>query len=234
MKFGLLTTTDAPLLGHLIKELISINTLPDAIIFDSKGIQGKDKAIHEDRTEGKIPVIPLSHFKVKIPTYLVESHNDKNCIDIIVKKKIDLLVNAGTPRILKGKILNITKQGIINCHPGLLPDFRGCSCVEWAIYYDKKIGNTIHKLGNNIDDGPIICQEELVFPKSYSYSDIRTNVFRGGNKLLAKIINDIRQSKITSDDYMKQNNGTHYKPIDQATLDIVKDKIKKKKYKYQI
>ena len=114
MKFGLLTTTDAPLLGHLIKELISINTLPDAIIFDSKGIQEKDKAIHEDRTEGKIPVIPLSHFKVKIPTYSVESHNDKNCIDIIVKKKIDLLVNAGTPRILKGKILNLTKQGIIH------------------------------------------------------------------------------------------------------------------------
>jgi methionyl-tRNA formyltransferase len=144
MKFGLLTTTDAPLLGHLIKELMSINAIPDIIIFDSKGIQEKDKAIHEDRTEGKIPVIPLNNFKVKIPTYFVESHNDENCIDIIVKKKIDLLVNAGTPRILKGKILNITKQGIINCHPGLLPDFKGCSCVEWAIYYDKKVGNTIH------------------------------------------------------------------------------------------
>ena len=182
-----------------------------------------------------MPSICFSDFTpCEIPGYFVENHNDDNCVSFVKNNNLDLLVNAGTPRILTGKILDIARYGVINCHPGLLPEFRGCSCVEWAIYHDKAVGNSIHKISEGIDDGPLICKEELVFPLSYTYSDIRIKVFKAGLKLYANIIKDIIERKISSKDYIEQKNGKYFRPIDKEKLRIVKSKINQKKYKYQV
>lgn len=53
----------------------------------------------------------------------------------------------------------------MNCHPGLLPKFRECTCVEWAVYLDEEVGNTVHFMNEKIDEGPIIVQEALHFKK---------------------------------------------------------------------
>jgi len=234
-KFALLTTVNSPLVGYLIRELININILPEFLVYDSKGFSKKDLIIYQERTEGKMPPICFSDFaSYEIPCYFVENHNDQNCVSLTQNNNIDLLVNAGTPRILAGEILDIAKYGVINCHPGLLPEFRGCSCVEWAIYYDKKIGNSVHKISEGIDDGPLICKEELVFPLSYIYSDIRVKVFKAGVKLYVNTIKDIIENNISCKDYIEQKNGKYFKPIDQEKFRIVKSKIKQKKYKYQI
>ena len=76
-------------------------------------------------------------------TFFNKAYSDSEGVDKFYQK-IDLLVNAGTPRILKSNLLKAPSIGVINCHPGILPDFRGCTCVEWAIYLDQPIGNTVH------------------------------------------------------------------------------------------
>jgi folate-dependent phosphoribosylglycinamide formyltransferase PurN len=235
MKFALLTTVDAPLLGYLIEELLKLNLTPELLVFDSKNFSEKDMKIHEERTEGKMPVIPLSTFAAeKISEHFVENHNDKNCLNLVFSENVDLIVNAGTPRILRGEILDATEHGIINCHPGLLPYFKGCSCVEWAIYYDKQIGNSVHKVCDGIDNGPLIRKEGLMFSKNDSYSDIRVKVFKSGNELLARTIKDIAENKITSLDYIEQSKGEYYKPIEKSKFELVKNKVSANEYKYQI
>ena len=82
---------------------------------------------------------------------------------IYIKAKVDCFLNAGTQRKLSKDFLAIASNGIINIHPGILPDYRGCSCVEWALLNNDMIGNTAHFMDLNYDTGPIIEIEKYTF-----------------------------------------------------------------------
>ena len=38
------------------------------------------------------------------------------------------------------KIIDSLKYGILNVHPGILPKYKGRTCVEWSIFNDDKVG----------------------------------------------------------------------------------------------
>ncbi|MBR5597731.1 MAG: hypothetical protein IKW30_10045 [Lachnospiraceae bacterium] len=76
----------------------------------------------------------------------------------LIGNKIDFCFSFGTC-ILKGKLLEIYKNKIINFHPSLLPHFAGLNAIDKAIESNVKIiGNTAHFIDENIDTGPIILQ----------------------------------------------------------------------------
>lgn len=50
----------------------------------------------------------------------------------------------------------LKEKKIINCHPGLLPASRGLDAFKWSIYNNVPVGNTLHFIDNNIDEGQVI------------------------------------------------------------------------------
>ncbi len=134
-------------------------------------------------------------------------------------------------------IIYATKFGILNCHPGLLPEFKGCCCVEWSIYLDKPVGNSIHWMDKSIDSGPIIKTQVTKCFKSDSYQDIRKRVYLDGFNLLAKIIKELKN--ISSKEnlaHLKGNSidgGKYYHPMQDSILEEVIKKLTIGKYKYQ-
>ena len=58
-----------------------------------------------------------------VPFFFIKNHNSLENIELINKRGIDLLINCGTPRILKATVLKAPKIGVLNCHPGILPDY---------------------------------------------------------------------------------------------------------------
>lgn len=234
LKISLLSAYNSDILGYIIKALMEHNIPIHSIIFDSKDINSKDKQIFQERTDGKLPILPLFKFeKLNLPFYFFESHNSILTEKYIKDSQIDLLVNAGTPRILKDYILKAAKIGAINCHPGLLPDFRGCTNVEWAIFLDKQIGNTVHLMTNVIDEGPIILQEPLTFSKIDRYADIRTKVYIRGFELLAKGIIKLMNSKhnIFMEEYNK--NGKYFSVIEEEKMETIIEKLNNGQYSFQ-
>ena len=233
MRVGLLGTINSPILGGIAKELIDANINIDCFILDSKIESYKDLSIFKERTGNKLPFINLSTFiKKNIRTIYVNNHNSNSTINLIKDLKLDLLLNAGTPRILKLDLLNSPSIGVLNCHPGLLPKYRGCTCVEWAIYNDHKIGNTVHLMTEEIDLGQIIIKEELEFKKTDDYQDIRKKVYESGFKLFAKAINKIETIKFDNNNLHKED-WEYYKVIDSDKMRCVISKINNGKYLYQ-
>lgn len=232
IKISLLSTEKSKILGHIINKLVEYEINIHSIIYDAK-IPGADHLQRwEEKTKGKIPLIPFEQFeKLYIPTYLFKNHSSTVTENFIKDQKIDLLVNAGTPRILKSNLLKAPSIGIINCHPGILPDFRGCTCVEWAIYLDQPIGNTVHLMTDKIDEGPIILKETVNFSKSDKYSDVRIKVYEHGFDLFARAIRIILDGNII--DYSYEKGGNYYKVIDENKMKNVIDKIELGQYKYQ-
>ena len=233
-KVGILSTIDSPLLGYFIKSLTDLDCKINAVILDSSTSPKKELKIHSERTANKMPPLSIYDFeKLKVPFYFVKNHNSNFSLNLIKSLNLNLLINAGTPRILNKKILSSVDIGILNCHPGLLPKYRGCTCVEWAIYNDDQIGNTVHLMTERVDDGVILKQELLNFSKLNSYEDIRVKVYKSGLKLLSKTTRDLLQKKNKINHYVSRKKGKFYPIIDKKRMKIVINKINKGNYAFQ-
>ncbi len=64
--------------------------------------------------------------------------------------------------IISDDIINLVNGKIFNLHPSLLPDYKGCSSLTWAIIDGKRnTGFTYHYLTSEIDGGNIILQRSI-------------------------------------------------------------------------
>ncbi len=75
----------------------------------------------------------------------------------------DLLVSMSFNQIFKTAILEVPKLGVINCHAGKLPFYRGRNILNWVLINDEKeFGITVHYVDEGIDTGDILKQ--LIYP----------------------------------------------------------------------
>ena len=211
--------------------------IPLSCNFDKKKLSEEDLIRFCKRTGDEINELEfLDDKKKENCAYKEINHNSKELGEIIKKHEIKFLVNAGTPRIINKNIFNNLDYGVLNCHPGILPFFRGCSCVEWSIYLDENVGNTVHWMDESIDTGPILETKIIKCFMSDNYQDIRRRVYSEGIDLLSEWVEKIHLSN-DFDESLKgevKSNGTYYKPIPIDLLLEVKQKVLEGNYKYQI
>ena len=73
----------------------------------------------------------------------------------MLEHDIDLIVFTGGG-LIRRELLESTPIGILNCHWGLLPDYRGMDTTIWAEWERRSIGLTLHLMDSGVDTGPII------------------------------------------------------------------------------
>ena len=241
MKFGFLSTFDNQLLPGFINAALQKGIKNINIIIDSKKTSKKDIEIFNQRTNGEFgsysSVNPLLYNlnQLSIPFYLVDNHVSEGTLELYSNLNLSCLLNAGTPRKISTAILNRIEKGVVNIHPGILPNYRGCSCIEWAILNDDPIGNTAHFMDKNYDTGPIIKTESYSFKSKSSYIDIRKKVYYEGFKLAAKVLKGIELNQINKENASLQNeqNGTFWEPISKELEQKSINKANNHKYKFQ-
>ena len=243
MNFGFLSTLDNLLLPHIIKSAKNIGIKNIFVFLDEKAISEKNKTIFQKRTKGKFgnnlnSINYLSRLSnLNTPFYFVNNHNSDLSIELYSLLQIDCLVNAGTPRKISYKLLDkkIIPQGVINIHPGKLPEYRGCSAVEWAILYDDQIFNTVHYMEEEYDTGPIIKTESYEFPFNSTYVDIRSEVYIKGINLLCTVLKNLQNESFSYKDAQKQNDlkAKYWDPIAENLENYSIEKADNKKYAYQ-
>ena len=203
-------------------------------MLDQKTFSAKEERIFHERTQGEWPVVtPYDLEGLMVPFYFVTDHNHEGCVQLIKTLELDLLVNATTLRILKPPILHAPTRGVVNCHPGMLPRYRGCTCVEWAIFEGQPVGSTAHFMSAGIDEGPIIYQESLHFSKQDNYHTVRMKVYQHSLSILVKAVQKIVQEELTPANTPPQGEGRYYRVIDEDKLQQVKQKLKVGAYLYQ-
>lgn len=94
----------------------------------------------------------------------------------ILGDRADLIVLAGFLSILKGEILKVYKDKIINIHPSLIPNFCGKGMygkrVHEAVINSgvKTTGCTVHFVNEEVDGGAVLLQK-TVSVESYDNAD---------------------------------------------------------------
>jgi phosphoribosylglycinamide formyltransferase-1 len=160
--------------------------------------------------------------------YSVTPHNSDDCEKFLNNEKFDLGIILGS-RILNKKIINKFKIGILNMHPGLLPENRGLDNIKWGIINNIKQGVTTHLINEKIDLGVLVEKKTIdVFT-----DDTLIDIFlRIQNMELNMMISSIE--KIKNEFFIGDNlsGGNYFKSMDNNTEIEMINKFKNYKETY--
>jgi methionyl-tRNA formyltransferase len=78
------------------------------------------------------------------------------------------LISDRSRFIIPKDVINHFGGNAINLHPSLLPHNRGDQPLLWAAVEGRPYGVTIHKVSENFDEGPIVCQSQVSIPSQFT------------------------------------------------------------------
>ncbi|MFJ4132560.1 diaminobutyrate--2-oxoglutarate transaminase [Pseudomonas cyclaminis] len=130
-----------------------------------------------------------------IPYFLVRNINDNDCLEHIQRNGTALIL-LGDSRIIRPHLIHALKIGIINVHPGLLPEERGNNPYVWAVLEGIQQGVTVHFIDEGIDTGPVLSREILVdTPKDYPSLVKSLNTLCG--QALVSVLDDLKSGALS-------------------------------------
>lgn len=156
--------------------------------------------------------------------YSFPNLNSKELERFLISKNYDLGIQGGTG-IIKKNIFGKYKLGILNFHPGLLPNYRGCSAPEWQIYEGKKVYSTCHIIDEGIDTGKIVDIKQLN-TNNRSYHHFRSSIYPETSIFMVNTIKDIVRNKGFIKQPYEQDDGkaVYRKYIGEEIISYIKKK----------
>jgi methionyl-tRNA formyltransferase len=132
----------------------------------------------------------------ELPFYAIQNINSDEFIKEVLDYKCDLLVSMSFNQIFKKKILDIPSLGVINCHAGKLPFYRGRNILNWVLINDEKeFGITVHFVDEGIDTGDIICQSLHPIKDDDDYASLLARAYEGCSELLYSALKKFQLEK---------------------------------------
>jgi len=162
----------------MLKQLISEDFIPRIIITEDSAIADEEREKFLKRIEGnqiaetiEIQLGELSKRGFTVEHVEVPIHNSEEVMPHIKDLDLDIIVFGGT-RIIRGEILDYPKDGVVNSHPGLLPECRGSASPAWSVYHDIPIGSSTHFCDNGVDTGHLLLRREVPVKRGMKYEDL--------------------------------------------------------------
>jgi len=228
-RVGLLSCLNHPLLPALITRVAALPGVEPFLLFDERGLSARQLALIAERTGG-----PAEAFGTMpaagIPQRTVPDHNGPQSVRCVQEEGLELLLNAGTPRIIGPAMLSARPRGILNVHPGILPKYRGASACEWAIYNDDPVGVTAHFMDEGLDHGPILFTRTLEVVAGWTYPQVRTALYRLAQEACVEAIEAVVRSGVSPERLPPQAEGQVWKPIPDDLLAEVRRKLEEGRY----
>jgi methionyl-tRNA formyltransferase len=131
-------------------------------------------------------------------------------LDSLRRKRLDLIILAWWPYIIKDPLIKLPAIGCLNFHPSYLPYNRGKHYNFWTIVEDSPFGVTIHWVTNKVDGGDIAFQKLV----EKSWQDTGETLYHKAQSAIVSLFQEKFQ-RIQNGDVPRipqdQNMGTQHK-----------------------
>ena len=114
-----------------------------------------------------------------------ENPNHPLWVSRIKKMKPDYLFSFYYREIIGKEILAIPSKGALNLHGSLLPKYRGCAPINWAVINgEKETGVTLHLMAEKVDAGDIVAQKKISIGANDTAKDVHLKAAKAAADLL--------------------------------------------------
>ncbi|MEZ7500093.1 formyltransferase family protein [Flavobacterium sp. Arc3] len=154
-------------------------------------------------------------FDSNFKSFPFEKSFNVNSVEFINEMKgfnPDLFISIRFGKIFKDEIIKVPKNGLINLHSAILPDYRGIMGTLHAIKEKKsKIGCTLHTIPNSgIDTGEIIEIATLdINPEKSLFWNI-IQLYPLGTELILKNLKIIEHNKFLKTQKQNLQEGSYF------------------------
>lgn len=190
MNFVVLMNQDSLYGKELIRQLLAQNVDFEVILFNKSAKKSTD--IELERCAGYWNPPKIEFNKIS-KVHNLPSVNDEMTIEFLQKNKYSFGIQAGVG-IISAQVIACFAGGIVNCHPGKLPEYRGSSSPEWQVSEGKKIQGTIHFINERIDLGWEVWSGKLNLNYN-SYNEMRASLYPAIYQVLVKLIKEQKIDK---------------------------------------
>ena len=239
--FAYLLLKEHPYGREMLRQILSEGFIPTIIISEDSAIADEEREKFLKRIEGN-PIAPtiesqladLSGQGIEVPHLEVAIHNSEQVMPHIADLPLDLIVFGGT-RIIRGEILDHPKDGVVNSHPGLLPDCRGSASPAWSVYHDIPIGSSTHFCDNGIDTGDLLLRREVPVKRGMTYEDLCYETLVLAGVLMKEALMGYEEGRW---DEMRHPQGESEHPTfrnaPEDVLQVVYEKLAEQKYAHYV
>lgn len=86
---------------------------------------------------------------------------------------VNFIVSISGTQFYKQDLLNQIEHGIMNCHGGVLPKYRGLMPSFWTLANGERVGGvSVHYVDSKLDNGPIVVQKTYRIHPHDSLEDV--------------------------------------------------------------
>ena len=113
------------------------------------------------RKEHNIELKDLRHLK-NTEILSTDDLNGEDAIALLKKYEPTMCLFTGGG-LIREQVLALAGKGVLNCHMGILPRYKGMDVVEWPLLLNDKdnVGVTTHFMDKGVDTGRIIAKEYI-------------------------------------------------------------------------
>jgi methionyl-tRNA formyltransferase len=134
-----------------------------------------------------------------VPYLQVADHNAPSALKTLRDAAPDVIVFTGGGMIRK-ELLSIPRLGVLNCHAGPLPLYRGMDVVEWPAAERRLdnpgVGLTLHFMDTGLDTGPVLLRHAIDLRPGDTFASIRESIPKSMVKLMLDGIRGLRDGVI--------------------------------------
>lgn len=138
--------------------------------------------------------------------------NSSSVVDFLEALHTDVVVFTGGG-LIRQEILDVPKGGILNCHSGILPAYRGMDVVEWAILEADQapaIGLTLHFMDRGVDTGPILLHHHAQIRSGDRLERIRRRLEPEMVKLMMEGLRGLRDGVLKARTQTKEEGRQYF------------------------
>ena len=150
------------------------------------------------RYDTQDPILLKKAAAYGIPVLVEENVNKHEALDRIFEHGCDLLVSMSFNQIFKKPIIELAPKGLINCHAGKLPFYRGRNILNWVLINDEReFGITVHYVDEGIDTGDIILQRTFPISDEDTYASLLNTAYFECGRILFDAVKEIQMGTAT-------------------------------------
>ena len=127
-----------------------------------------------------------------LPVYQPERMRDGEAAALLRSLRPDVIAVVAYGKLLPAEILSIPPLGCVNVHGSLLPKYRGCAPIQWAVLNgDRVTGVSTMFLSEEMDAGDVIFTRETEIGEFETSGELFDRLMVMGGELLDRTLRAI-------------------------------------------